>query len=53
MRSIQWMLLGISIMLLAGFLMVDTSSNMNDSLSFFLVLGFGVTLFGFLSSKDK
>ena len=53
MRSIQWMLLGISIMLLAGFFMVDPSSKLNDSLSFFLVLGFGVTVFGFMSSKDK
>ncbi|MCM3711767.1 hypothetical protein [Sporosarcina luteola] len=53
MRSIQWMLLGISIILIGGFLMLDPSSNMNGFYFFVFLGGFVVTLAGFVNSKDK
>lgn len=53
MRTIQWMLLGISIMLIGGFILLDPSSGL-EGFEFFMIFGgFIVTLISFLVNKDK
>lgn len=47
MKSIKLMLLGISVMLLGGIIMIDPSSNL-DGIEFLIVLtGFIISLVGF------
>lgn len=53
MKAIQQMLLGISVMLLGGFIMMDQSNNWSGFELYILLIGFGITLFGFIGRKEE
>lgn len=53
LRAIQRMLLGISVMLLGGFFMVDPVNDLGGLELYILLIGFGITLSGFMSRSEK
>ncbi|MBD7985546.1 hypothetical protein H9649_13200 [Sporosarcina sp. Sa2YVA2] len=53
MKAIQQMLMGISVMLLGGFILMDQSNNWSSFELYILLIGFGITLFGFIGRKEE
>lgn len=47
------MLLGISVMLLGGFIMLDQSNSWSGLELYILLIGFGITLAGFIGRKKE